>query len=99
MAITNKVPNATKLAKWTCQHLKDAMDVVEKGHMFLQKVTRYWNIPFTSFSNRPNGRTRSRKVGPQDVLTKGICNNYHLGFEHVNYWIIYHPSTTKAEGC
>lgn len=67
---TNKIPNATKLAKWTYQHLEDTMDVVEKGHNFLQKVIKYQNIPFTSISNHFNGRTRSRKMGPQGVPTK-----------------------------
>jgi hypothetical protein len=70
LAKTNKVLNATKLAKWTHQHLENAMDVMEKGHIYLQKVTRYWNIPFTSFSNHLNGRIRSRKMEPQGVLTK-----------------------------
>jgi hypothetical protein len=28
----------------------------------------YWNIPLTSLSNHLNGRTKSKKVGPQGVL-------------------------------
>jgi hypothetical protein len=44
------------------------MDVVEKGHTSLRKVVKYWNIPLSSFLNHMNGRTRSRKVGPQGVL-------------------------------
>jgi hypothetical protein len=40
------------------------MDVVERGDTFLRKVAKYWNIPFTSFSNHLNGRIKCRKVGP-----------------------------------
>jgi len=49
---------------------RNAMDVVERGHISLQKVAMYWNIPFTSLLNHLNGRTKSGKVGPQGVLTK-----------------------------
>jgi len=35
LAITNKVLNATKRAKWAHQHLEDAMDRVEGGHTSL----------------------------------------------------------------
>jgi hypothetical protein len=39
-------------------------------------------------------------VGPQGVLTKQEdVTNYHLGFEHANYWIIYHSIIVEAEGC
>jgi predicted HTH domain antitoxin len=47
-----------------------AMDIVERGHISLQKVARYWNIPFTSFLDHLNGRIRRGKMGPQGVLTK-----------------------------
>jgi hypothetical protein len=46
------------------------MDAVERGHISLRKIARYWNIPFISLLDHLNGRTRSRKVGPQGVLTK-----------------------------
>jgi hypothetical protein len=46
------------------------MDVVERGHISLRKVAMYWNIPFTSYLDHFNGRTRSGKVGPQGVLIK-----------------------------
>jgi hypothetical protein len=44
------------------------MDMVERGHTSLQKAAKYWNIPFTSFSNHLNGIIRIRKMGPQGVL-------------------------------
>jgi hypothetical protein len=44
------------------------MDIMGRGHISLQKVAMYWNIPLTSLSNHLNGRTKSRKVGPQGVL-------------------------------
>jgi hypothetical protein len=35
LAITNKVLNATKWAKWVHQHLKDVMDTMERGNTYL----------------------------------------------------------------
>jgi hypothetical protein len=67
---TNIISNATKQAKWRDQHLEDTMDTMEKGHFFLRKASRYKNIPLISLSYHLHGRTRSRKVGPQGVLTK-----------------------------
>jgi hypothetical protein len=46
------------------------MDVVERGNNLKMKVAKYWNILVTSLLNHLNGRTRCKKVGPQDVLTK-----------------------------
>jgi len=66
----NKVPNVIKRAKWTYQHLKDAMGAMEKGHTSLQKAVKYWNIPLISFSNHFNCKTKSGKTKPQGVLTK-----------------------------
>ncbi len=48
----------------------DVVDVVEQGHISLRKVDTYWNIPLTSLSDNLNGKTRTRKVGLQGVLTK-----------------------------
>jgi len=36
----NKQPNASKRSKWTNQQIKDATDVVERGHMSLRKASR-----------------------------------------------------------
>jgi len=46
------------------------MDFMERGHISLRKVTKYWNIPLNSFFNHMNGRIRCRKLGPQGVPTK-----------------------------
>lgn len=43
---------------------------MEKGHTSLRKANMYYNIPLTSLLNDLNGKTRSKKVGPQGVLTK-----------------------------
>lgn len=32
----------------------------------------YWNIHLTSLLNHLNGRTKTKKVGPQGVLTKQV---------------------------
>jgi hypothetical protein len=42
---------------------------MERGHTSLRKTNMYWNILLTSFSNHLNGKTNTRKVGPQNVLT------------------------------
>jgi hypothetical protein len=44
------------------------MDVVERGHTYLRKVAKYWNIPLNSLLDHINGWTKCRKVGPQGVL-------------------------------
>jgi hypothetical protein len=43
------------------------MDVVERGHTFLKKVTKYWNIPLSSLLDDMNGRTRCKKLGTQGM--------------------------------
>lgn len=37
----NKQPNESKRSRWTNQQIKNAMDVMEKGHMSLRKASRY----------------------------------------------------------
>jgi hypothetical protein len=46
------------------------MDAMERGDTSLRKVAKYWNIPLTSLLDHLNGRTRSRKVGPQGMLVE-----------------------------
>jgi hypothetical protein len=56
--------------KWIDQELEDAMDILETGHISLKKANKYQNIPFTSLLDHFTGKTRSKKVGLQGVLTK-----------------------------
>jgi hypothetical protein len=44
------------------------MDVVERGHFLMKMVSQHWHILLTFFLDHLNGRTRSRKVGPQGLL-------------------------------
>jgi hypothetical protein len=44
------------------------MDAMEKGHTYLRKANKHWNILLTSLSNDLNGRTKTRKMGLQCVL-------------------------------
>jgi hypothetical protein len=46
------------------------MDIIESGHTSLRKANKYENILFASLLDHLNGKTRSRKVGPQGVLTE-----------------------------
>jgi hypothetical protein len=45
------------------------MDVVENGTTSLKKVSKHWNIPFTSLFNHLYGKTKFRKLGLGGVLT------------------------------
>jgi hypothetical protein len=67
---TNKQPNVFKWNTWTNQQLKDTINVVERGHTYFKKSSKYYNIMLTSFSYHLNGRTRSKKMNPQGVLTE-----------------------------
>jgi hypothetical protein len=44
------------------------MDVMEREHTSLRKVTKYWNITLNSLLDHLNGRTRSKKVGLKSIL-------------------------------
>jgi len=48
--------------------LEEAMEVIKKGSHSLKKANQSWNIPLTSLSNHLNGKTRSKKMGPTNVL-------------------------------
>jgi hypothetical protein len=65
-----RLPITISKSKWTNQQLEDAMDIIESGHTSLRKANKYENILFASLLDHLNGKTRSRKVGPQGVLTE-----------------------------
>jgi transposase-like protein len=44
------------------------MDVIENKTISLRKVSKHWNIPFTSLSNHLYGKTKSRKPRPTCML-------------------------------
>jgi hypothetical protein len=46
------------------------MDDVERGRCSLRKASVSWNIFWSSFFDHLNKKTRSRKMGLRDVLTK-----------------------------
>jgi hypothetical protein len=46
------------------------MEAIERGRHSLRKVNRSWNIPLNSLFDHLNGKTRSNKMGPTNVLTK-----------------------------
>jgi hypothetical protein len=43
---------------------------MEQKHVSLRKANMYWNILLTSLLDNLNGKTRTRKMGLQGVLTK-----------------------------
>lgn len=84
---------------WTNQQLEDTINVVESGHTYLRKASIYYNILLTSLSYHLNGRTRSKKVSPQGVLTEQKDEKIATGSKHAKGWLICQPSTTKIKGC
>jgi hypothetical protein len=59
----------TKKSKWIFQTLKKLLRFVKKMTHSLRKVNQSWNIPLLSILDYLNGKTRSRKMGPNVVLT------------------------------
>ncbi len=59
------------------------MVVVEKGIISLRNASKHYNIPLTLLSNHLYGKTRSRKVGPINVL---ITKVLQPSFERVWGW-------------
>jgi hypothetical protein len=49
--------------------LEKAMDAMEKGSTSLKKTSKFWHIPLTFLLDYLNHKTRSKKLGPQGVLT------------------------------
>jgi len=68
--VINKVPLEKKKGEMDRQSLEEAMEVIERGTRSLKKASRFWNIPFSFFSNHLNGNTWNMKMGPTCVLTK-----------------------------
>jgi len=44
------------------------MEIIKKGIHSLRKANQSWNISLTSLSDHLNGKTRSKKMGPTNVL-------------------------------
>jgi hypothetical protein len=44
------------------------MDTTEHDIVFLRGANKFWGIPIISLSEHLNGNTRSRKIGPSNVL-------------------------------
>lgn len=55
--------------------------VVERGHTYLKKASKYYNIMLTSLSYHLNGRTKSKKMNPQGVLIEQKDEKLPLGFK------------------
>jgi hypothetical protein len=64
------VPSTTRKGMWTDEALELTMDVVENGTYSLQRASMAWNILMSSISDHLNGKTRSKKMGPEVVLIK-----------------------------
>ncbi len=50
-------------------NIKKIIKICSKNDTFIEKVNQSWNIPLISISDYLNGKTRSRKMGPNVVLT------------------------------
>jgi hypothetical protein len=49
--------------------LEEAIDAMERGSTSLKKTSKFWHIPLTFLLDYLNHKTRSKKLGPQGVLT------------------------------
>ena len=54
--------------QWSSEALKLAIDALDSGYNISQ-VSRHFQIPRSSLRDHYEERTKSRKLGPQDVLT------------------------------
>ena len=54
--------------QWSSEALKLAIDALDSGYNMSQ-VSRHFQIPRSSLRDHYEGRTKSRKSGPQGVLT------------------------------
>jgi hypothetical protein len=64
----NKCNPLITRGKWTNEALEEAMDAIQNVTTSLRKANKHWNIPLTSLFNHLNGKTKSRKLGPTDML-------------------------------
>jgi hypothetical protein len=60
--------------------LQEAMDAMEKGSTSLKKTSKRWHIPLTFLLDYLSHKTRSKKLGPQGVLTTDERKNSWLDF-------------------
>jgi hypothetical protein len=67
---TNRVSITNPRGKWSSELLEATMDVVERNITSLWGANKFWGIPITSLFDHLYGKTRSRKIGPLDVLMK-----------------------------
>ncbi len=56
-----------------------------KGAHFFEKKRKHWNVFLTSLSNHVNGKTRQKKVGPQNMLIKKNYATYIVAWTF-NMW-------------
>jgi hypothetical protein len=67
---TNRVPTINPRGKWSNESLETTMNVIQRGITFLWGANKFWGILVISLSDHLNGKTKSRKIGPPNVLTE-----------------------------
>lgn len=65
----NKSPHLHPRGTWVVETLEKSMDVIQKKHFSMKRANQHWHIPLTFLSYHLNGKTKSRKVGPQVIVT------------------------------
>jgi hypothetical protein len=65
----NKSPHLHPRGTWVVETLEKSMDIIQKRHFSMKRANQHWHIPLTSLSDHLNGKTRSRKVRPQGIVT------------------------------
>jgi len=67
---TTRVPTINPRGTWSKESLETTMDVVERGITSLWGANKFWGILVTSLFDHLNGKTKSRKIGPPNVLNE-----------------------------
>ncbi len=49
----------------TNQQIEDATDAIERGHTYIRKVAKYWNMPLIPLLDHMNGRLDARTWAPK----------------------------------
>lgn len=59
----------TGKVKWINEALEEVMDAIESDNTTLRKASRFWSIPLNSLFNHLNGKTWTKKVKVNGILT------------------------------
>jgi hypothetical protein len=86
----NNLSTQQQQSRWTTKSWKEAMDPMEKGEISLKVTSKHWHIPFTTFSNYLNERTRSRNKDYEVCSLRKRMQQWWLGHRYITMWIVHY---------